>query len=126
MSTITYTGIFQENRQVFSSYLLGVISIEDIRKLRDEMNYQNIHLLTEELYLGRLETMIVKRYIQVEMPLLWQWLKEMKIPFGGVVVWKNSNGWLGSECGVKFLLHHHSMEDLAFRLCYDVRMEESS
>lgn len=122
MSTITYTGIFQENRQVFSTYLIGFISLQDLRNLRDEVRYDNVHMLEEELYQARLETMIVKRYIEKEIPLLWAWLKEMKIPFGGIVPWKDV---FGGKCAIKFLLLHHTQEDLAFRLCYDVKMEES-
>ena len=117
MHPIIYKGLFREEVETFSSYQIGWATHEEMSRIRATVSPIDLYNGREGFY----QTLVVKRYIQNFYPLLWQWLKEMKISFRGIV-YPMVNGYGCYE--IKLLLFHHSQEDLAFRLCYDVKMME--
>jgi hypothetical protein len=120
MSTIRYEGIFKEDGHVFSCYLLNSIHGSSLRTYRDAVSPpMSFHLHGDT---KQYETLVVRYYMKKELPLLFQWLTEMKISHGGIVEPLMYESWHN----IKLLLLHNSQEDLAFRLCYNVRMAESS
>src|SRR5271166_224219 len=111
MFAITYKGIFRENREVFSTYLLAEIGHDTMQKIKEYVPNHDQHMF--DGYTGRYETAIVRYFMKHEMPLLFQWLTEMKIPHGGIVSPMESVWYVYD---LKLLLAYHSQEDLAFRL----------
>jgi hypothetical protein len=111
---IVYTGKRQYDREYLSTYFLGEISHEDYKK------YYNTHYPYINYYddrnIGRLHYSIVKSFLKEERRLLYDWLQECKISFGGYIDMD-----IG---GADFflLLYPDTPEELAFRLCYNIRV----
>ena len=108
---IEYKGVERFDNDWLSSYLIGTA---------DHKFYHEAYALYRDDFLcdnnrGFLECKIVRRYMKQHIPLMYAWLQESKISCGGHVI--SDYGWHN----MFLLLRPQSIEEMAFRLCFEVR-----
>lgn len=120
MTNILYKGIFREDREIYSRYCIDSVSYTEIFRLKNEIGYNDTLFLDQ--HNKRLETMMVRNHIRKSFPMLFQWLNKTGIPHGGIINWAGNTY---NQYDIDFLLGYRTEDDLAFRLCYNIKMEEN-
>ena len=110
---IKYLGRHLYDREYHSTYFVGNLSFEKFREFRDIFSPDYYSHQNEGLF----HHLIVKKYLKTEHTMLYNWLEQCKIPFGGNVLVDFG------EVEMFLLLRPESQEELAFRLCFEIKVE---
>lgn len=109
---IEYRGIERFDNEWLASYLIG---IADQTFFTDAYSrYRDDYFCDRNREL--LECKIVRQYMKISIPIMYSWLSESKISCGGHII--SDYGWHS----MFLLLKPKSIEEMAFRLCFNVRI----
>lgn len=110
---IKYTGKNWYDNEYLSTYRIGFIPFTELRSIRDK--YIQGYFDTQNK--GRLHHLMMRDYLRAHHHTLAEWIRECNISFGAYF----SGNITGGEACLLFI--PGSPEELAFRLCFDVRVE---
>lgn len=119
---IVSTGIIQLENEWYSAYLLGWVNNKWIAENRSDL-WPSYTLDENE---GLLHYKLVRRYMRERQPLLYVWLDESRTSYGGLIGEANGSilGWLQALNTVTLLLTPDSIQETAFRLCFDIKAKK--
>ena len=119
---IVNTGIIHLDDGSYSSYLIGWASNKWIAENRSDL----WPAYTMDENIGLLHYKMIRRFMRERHALLYAWLDETRTSYGGLIGEADGSilGWLQSVSQVKLLLTPGTIQETAFRLCFDIKAKK--
>jgi hypothetical protein len=117
---IISNGLILLDKEWFSSYQLGWTTKVWISDARSDFWPE----YTEKQNMGLLHYQLVRRYMRDNEKILYKWLDETKTSYGGLIGTEDETiiGWLHSIYPVNLLLVPNSIEETAFKMCFEIKV----